>query len=175
MYIKPEVKKWYNSHKWSSYRVIRWKLLFHGEGMTLLIAEELNFIKEIFGGQWGIILGDNPAGHCFVLRNLVPMSFLLLKMYAPENKMIMLLKMHVSGRIFDKICPKAIKTVFSNMWSVIRELVDSIFWWGWKFKHFDSQGDTLGRGRGNLPLYFFLKNRTPNPIPFVKWGNSSYD
>ena len=29
---------------------------------------------ECLGEQWGIILGDNPAGHCFVLRNLVPMS-----------------------------------------------------------------------------------------------------
>ena len=54
--------------------------------MTLLIAKELNFLKEIFLGQWSIILRDNPAGHCFVLRNLVPMSFLLLKMFVPENK-----------------------------------------------------------------------------------------
>ena len=30
---------------------------------------------KCFGGQLGIILGDNPAGHCFVLTNLVPMSF----------------------------------------------------------------------------------------------------
>ena len=28
--------------------------------------------KEV---MWGIILGDNPAGHCFVLRVLVPSSF----------------------------------------------------------------------------------------------------
>ena len=30
---------------------------------------------KCFGAQWGIILGDNPAGHCFVLRDLVPLSF----------------------------------------------------------------------------------------------------
>ena len=67
--------------------------------MTLSIVEEVNFIREVFqagqifgccvgfspisrisseclGGQGGIILGDNPAGQCFVLMNLVPMSFL---------------------------------------------------------------------------------------------------
>ena len=52
VYIKIEVKKWDNSHgyshKWSLYRVTRWKLLFHGEGMTLLIVEEVNFIMGNF-------------------------------------------------------------------------------------------------------------------------------
>ena len=26
------------------------------------------------GGQWGKSLGDNPAGHCFVSRDLVPIN-----------------------------------------------------------------------------------------------------
>ena len=33
---------------------------------------------NIFGKKrdtWGIILGDNPAGYCFLLRDLVPSSF----------------------------------------------------------------------------------------------------
>ena len=30
---------------------------------------------ECLRGQLGIILGDNPAGHCSVLKNLVPTSF----------------------------------------------------------------------------------------------------
>ena len=33
---------------------------------------------DIFGKKgdtWSMNLGDNPAGHCFVLRNLVPTSF----------------------------------------------------------------------------------------------------
>ena len=34
------------------------------------------FPINVLGGQLGIILGDNPAGHCFVLTNLVPMRFL---------------------------------------------------------------------------------------------------
>ena len=54
-YIQPEVKrkkKWCNSKdyscKWSLYRVIRWKLLFDGKGMTLLIAKDVNLLKGIF-------------------------------------------------------------------------------------------------------------------------------
>ena len=44
------------------------------------------FPKNVYGvGSWGIISEDNPAGHCFVLRNLVPASFFT----------IVLLKMHV--------------------------------------------------------------------------------
>ena len=53
MYIKPEVyKEWYSSndcsYKWSLYRVIRWALLFHEKGMTLLIAEDVNLLRRIF-------------------------------------------------------------------------------------------------------------------------------
>ena len=36
------------SYKWSLYRVIRWKLIFHGKGMTLLIAEDVNLLIGIF-------------------------------------------------------------------------------------------------------------------------------
>ena len=61
----------------------------------------------------GIIQGDNPAGHCFVLRDLFPMSFFKLVK-------IVLLKIEAAGKIFGKICLKAIRnTFFSNMWSVI--------------------------------------------------------
>ena len=47
MYIKPEVKRsdttaMANSYRWSLYRVFRWKLLFNGEGATLLVAEDVN-------------------------------------------------------------------------------------------------------------------------------------
>ena len=60
-----------------------------------------------------IILGDNPARHCFVLRDLSPMSIFKLVM-------IVLLKIYVAGKIFGKICLKAIRdTFFSNMWSVV--------------------------------------------------------
>ena len=66
-------------------------MLFDVEGMTLLIVGDVNISRRIFlvgklnFGCWlvlspiptvshkglgGIILGDNPAGHCFVLRDL---------------------------------------------------------------------------------------------------------
>ena len=52
VYIKPKLKKWYNSngysHKWTLYIVIRWKSLFHREGTILLIAEEVNLIRGVF-------------------------------------------------------------------------------------------------------------------------------
>ena len=60
-----------------------------------------------------IIQGDNPAGHCFVLRDLFPMTFFKLVM-------IVLLKIYAAGKIFGKIYLKAIRnTFFSNMWCVI--------------------------------------------------------
>ena len=55
----------------------------------------------------GIIVGDNPAGHCFVLRNLLPMSFFKLVM-------IVLLKIYIAGKLFGKICLKAI--VIDTIW-----------------------------------------------------------
>ena len=59
-------------------------------------------------------MGDNPAGHCFVLRDLFQMSFFKLIM-------IVLLKTYTASKTFGKICLKAIRdTFFSNMWSVIR-------------------------------------------------------
>ena len=47
------------------YRVNRWKLAFDGEGITLLIAEDVNLL-------WRILPGDNPAGHCYVLILYTP-------------------------------------------------------------------------------------------------------
>ena len=42
--------------------------------------------------------------------------------------MTVLMKMHASGRIFEKFYLKAIRdTFFSNMWSVIRRQSNSIF------------------------------------------------
>ena len=35
----------------------------------------LSFAKRRDTGGEGIILVDNPTGHCFVLRNLIPMNF----------------------------------------------------------------------------------------------------
>ena len=55
----------------------------------------------------GIILADNPAGHCFVLRNLFPMGFFKLVM-------IVLLEIYVGGKLFGKICLKAI--VIDTIW-----------------------------------------------------------
>ena len=49
----------------------------------------------------------------FILRDLYPMSFFKLVM-------IVLLKIYAAGKIFGKLCLKAIRnTFFSNMWSVI--------------------------------------------------------
>ena len=35
----------------------------------------LPFVKRWDTEREGIIIGDNPAGHCFVLRDLIPMDF----------------------------------------------------------------------------------------------------
>ena len=51
------------------------------------------------------ILGDNPAGHCFVLRDLFPMSFFKLVM-------IVLLKIYTTSKIFGKIFLKAVGDTF---------------------------------------------------------------
>ena len=53
VYMKPEVKKKWNnsndySYKWILHRMIKWKLLFDGEGVTLLIVENVNLLREIF-------------------------------------------------------------------------------------------------------------------------------
>ena len=59
-------------------------------------------------------MGENPAGHYVILRDLFPMSFFKLVM-------TVLLKIYAEGKIFGKICLKAIRaTFFSNIWSVIR-------------------------------------------------------
>ena len=47
-------------------------------------------------GGWGIILGDDPAGHFFVLRDLITMNFF-------KSVMIMKLKIQTVGKIFGKI------------------------------------------------------------------------
>ena len=51
------------------------------EGMTKFMAvgwdfpPSLGFPINVFGVKWCIIVGDNPAGNWFVLRDLVPTSF----------------------------------------------------------------------------------------------------
>ena len=35
----------------------------------------LSLVREEIQAEEGIIVGDNPAGHCFVLRDLIPMNF----------------------------------------------------------------------------------------------------
>ena len=117
---------------------MRWKLLFDREVIKLLKVEDVNLLRKIIKlEKWGniihfwlladipthsqgfpwrfraIILEDNPAGHCFVLKDLFPISFFKLVF-------IMLLKVFAADKIFSKICLKAIRaTFFSNMWSVI--------------------------------------------------------
>ena len=63
----------------------------------------------------GIILGENPAGHCFVLRDLIPINFF-------KYVMIVKLKMRVTCKIFGKICLlKTIRDTFRpSMWSAIK-------------------------------------------------------
>ena len=57
-------------------------------------------------------MGDNPAEHCFVLKDLFQMSF-------PKLFMIVLLRIYTARKSFDKICLKAVRdTLFSNMCSV---------------------------------------------------------
>ena len=50
-------------------------------------------------------MGDNPAGHYFVLRDLFQMSLFKLAM-------ILLLKIYTAGKIFGKICLKAFRDNF---------------------------------------------------------------
>ena len=57
------------------------------------------------GNRGGIIQGDNSAGHCFVLRNLIPMNFF-------KYAMIMKLKICTTGKMFGKICLKTIRDTF---------------------------------------------------------------
>ena len=35
----------------------------------------LSFGKRWDTGGEGIIIGDNPAGHCFLLKDLIPINF----------------------------------------------------------------------------------------------------
>ena len=61
-----------------------------------------------------IILRHNPAGHCFVLRDLFPIEF-------SKLVMIVLLKIYTTGNSFGKMCLKAIRdTIFRNLGSLIR-------------------------------------------------------
>ena len=102
---------------------------------------------ECLGVQWGIILGANPAEHCFVLRDLVPMSFF-------KKAMIVLLKMHASAEYLINLS-KSYENLF--FYYVISDqgtrglvpLVGVIFNRRRKFKLFDLQGDST-------PKFFFL-------------------
>ena len=67
--------------------------------------------------------------------------------------MIVFLKIHASGKIFDKICLKTIIDAFSsNMWSVIWEQGDSIFWWRW---HIQQKGKVQTFWLAGRPPKFF--------------------
>ena len=57
----------------------------------------LSFAKRRDTEGEGIILVDNPAGHCFVLSNLIPINF-------TKYIMIVKLKMGAAGKIFGEIC-----------------------------------------------------------------------
>ena len=57
----------------------------------------LSFGTRCDTGIEDIIIGDNPAGHCFLLRDLMPMNFF-------KKFMTVKLKMCITGRIFGKIC-----------------------------------------------------------------------
>ena len=57
----------------------------------------LSLCKNQDTGEEGIIIGDNPAGNCFLLRYLSPMNFF-------KQFMIVKLKMRITGRIFGNIC-----------------------------------------------------------------------
>ena len=60
-------------------------------------------------GYMGMILGYNPAGHSFVLTDLVP------------NRSFKKVVMPSAGKSFGRICLKAIgETLFSSLGSVIR-------------------------------------------------------
>ena len=94
-----------------------------------------------------IILGDNPAGHCFVLRDLFPMSFFKLVM-------IVLLKIYTTSKIFGKIFLKAIRDTFfpiCGLWSGERE---------------GGLGVTLNR-KGKFKLLFFQVDPVPQVPPLV--------
>ena len=71
--------------------------------------------------------------------------------------------MHASSRIFDKICLKAIKIFFSNMWSVINEQVDSIFWWGWYSTEVKSSNVLACRETPPPKKFFFLAGHPDLP------------
>ena len=59
-----------------------------------------------------MIRGDNPAAHCFALRDLISTTFC-------KQLMIFSLKMHSSGKIFGKISLRAIRDTFR--WSDIKQ------------------------------------------------------
>ena len=56
----------------------------------------LSLVREETEGE-GIILDENPAEHCFLLRNLIPINSF-------KKVMILKLKMCTTGKMFGKIC-----------------------------------------------------------------------
>ena len=56
-----------------------------------------------------VVEGENPAGYCFVLRNLIPINFF---------KKVMIVKL----KIYGKICVLRIirDTFFPSIWSAIK-------------------------------------------------------
>ena len=80
------------------------------------------------------------------------------------------LKMHASGRFFDKICLKAIKIFFSDTSSVIRWQVDSIFWWRWYSTERESSNFLACRDTPP-PQFLFLEGHPDLPITLSAYCN----
>lgn len=59
-----------------------------------------------------MIRGDNPAAHCFALRDLISTTFC-------KQLVIFSLKMHSSGKIFGKISLRAVRDTIR--WSDIKQ------------------------------------------------------
>ena len=65
------------------------------------------FVKK--GDTWHMIPWDNPAGHCFVLRDLV-----LIKLFQISHSNWM----HAAGKSFVETCLKAIRDTFFSQYVI---------------------------------------------------------
>ena len=91
-------------------------------------------------------MGGNPAEHCFVLRNTVPMSFF-------KWLMIVWLKINVAGKMFGKICLTAIRDFFQYViCNQGRDRGNRFFFWRWYPTEVKSS-------------FFWACRETPSPIP----------
>ena len=71
----------------------------------------------------GIILGDNPAGHCFVSRDLVPMNFF-------KKSWLCYWKCICQAKLFIEFVKKLLE-IFSQYTECDQGTGDSVFWLGW--------------------------------------------